>query len=506
MSGIAVGYGRTVDEPALQTMLATMAHRGPAWSGLAKQGRWILGQNYTLADLGTRKDPAAICKFDGCGNVPQIVYDGQIGNWSELAGPREIADGPRRDERLLVRMYQQEGAAMFQRLGDAGFALVIGDGEQVVAARDVLGIKTLFYGRKNGVCYFGTELKSVLAVADEVYEFPAGHYMDGGGTLHRFAELAPPAEPVCDTPERAVARIRDIIWRSFCQRVDFSPPTAGLLSGGLDSSIVCCLAARRLREERGETARLTTFAVGVGESEDIRKARLVAESLGSEHRELIVDLDRILEVLPDVIYYLESFDPSLVRSAVSNYLVSRFAREQGFEQLLSGEGGDETFCGYEYIKEFGAERLLAEQLRCLGFVHSNAALRLDRMNRCHGLRVVTPLLSGELLDYALRLPAEYKQKPGDGGKIEKWILRLAYEPLLPAAIVWRPKQEFSQGSESAEVLPAYFEGRISDEEFTAACREHPQLRSKEELHYFRVFAEHFGTGSAVSTVGQWVSL
>ncbi len=506
MSGIAAGYGRAVNDQAIQTMLATMSHRGPAWSGLARQPRWVLGQNYSLADLGLRHDPASAVESDWAGNGPQIAYDGQIGNWSELADPQGVPDGPRRDERLLVRLYQQEGPAMLGRLSDAMFSLVIGDGSDLLAARDVLGIKTLFYGRKAGVCYFGSELKSVLSVADEVYEFPPGHYMDRTGQLQRFAELAVPERPLAPTPEEAAARIRELVWRSFCQRVHFAVPTAALLSGGLDSSIVCCLAARRLEEQQGPDARLTSFAVGVGESQDIVKARRVAAAIGSLHQELIVDLERVLEVLPEVIYYLESFDPSLVRSAVANYLVSGFARERGFEQLLSGEGGDETFCGYEYIKQYGPRRLLAEQLRCLGFVHSNAALRLDRMNQCHGLRVVTPLLSGALLDYALRLPAEYKQKPADGGKIEKWILRLAYESWLPADIVWRPKQEFSQGTEAADVLPSHFESRIGDEEFAAARREHPLLRSKEELHYFRVFAEHFGTGSAVQTVGQWVSL
>jgi len=233
---------------------------------------------------------------------------------------------------------------------------------------------------------------------------------------------------------------------------------------------------------------------------------MVAKHIGSEHHEMIVTLDDVLRVLPEVIYHLESFDASLVRSAASNYLISRHARAHGIDQLLSGEGGDEVFCGYTYLKEFPPEELTSRQLDCLGFLHSNASLRLDRMNRCHGVRVVTPLISGELLDYALRLPPEYKMKPAADGKIEKWILRKAYEADLPAEVVWRGKQEFSQGSGSADVLPRYFEAAISDEEFSEAQARHPRIRSKEELHYFRLFAEHFGTGMAVDTVGQWVCL
>jgi asparagine synthase (glutamine-hydrolysing) len=244
----------------------------------------------------------------------------------------------------------------------------------------------------------------------------------------------------------------------------------------------------------------------VGESQDIQNARIVAEHIGSDHHELMVDLDEVLEVLPEVIYHLESFDASLVRSAAANYLISRHAREHGIDQLLSGEGGDEVFCGYTYLKESTAEDLPARQLECLGFLHSNASLRLDRMNQCHGVRVVTPLISGELLDYALRIPAPYKMKPEADGKIEKWIFRKAYEADLPAAVVWRGKQEFSQGSGSAGVLPRHFEDAIRDGDFAQAQIRYPRVRSKEELHYFRIFAEHFGSEKAVDTVGQWICL
>jgi asparagine synthase (glutamine-hydrolysing) len=307
--------------------------------------------------------------------------------------------------------------------------------------------------------------------------------------------------------EEAVRAIREIIEDSVRQRVDFSTPTAALLSGGLDSSVVCSLASRLVRERLGNQAILKTYAIGLGESEDIRKARIVSAHLGSEHHELIVDLDQVLAALPEVIYHLESFDPSLVRSSVSNYLISRHAREHGFDQLLSGEGGDEIFCGYTYLKEFPPDALVEAQLQCLGYLHNNASLRLDRMNQCHAIRVVAPLISGRLLAYALQLPPEYKQRPdGDGKKMEKWIFRKAYETDLPKSIVWRGKQEFSQGSGSAGVLPAYFEEAVGDEDFAQARTEHPLLRSKEELYYFRIFVEHFGTGRAVETVGQWISL
>jgi asparagine synthase (glutamine-hydrolysing) len=128
------------------------------------------------------------------------------------------------------------------------------------------------------------------------------------------------------------------------------------------------------------------------------------------------------------------------------------------------------------------------------------------MNQCHSVRGVAPLVSGELLDYALSLSPELKLKPEGEGRIEKWIFRKAYEDELPASVTWRGKQEFSQGSGSAGVLPGYFEQLVPDSDFEDARKKHPIIRSKEELHYFRIFTEHFGEGAAVDTVGQWISL
>lgn len=303
-----------------------------------------------------------------------------------------------------------------------------------------------------------------------------------------------------------VEDIRDIIQRSLQSRVDFTVETGGLLSGGMDSSVINYLASQLYKEKFGNDARLKTFAVGVGESEDIETARTMAKQIDSDHHELIVDLDQILTVLPEVIYFLESFDPSLVRGSVSNYLISKYARERGIDLLLSGEGGDEIFCGYIYLKDFPAEELFARQMECVGFLHNNASLRLDRMNHCNSVRVVAPLISGELFRYTLAIPAEYKQKPVGNDKVEKWIFRKAFEPFLPAAITQRVKQEFSQGSGSAALLPSYFENLIGDDELSKAQSKYSIIRSKEELYYFRIFTDNFGDGQAVETVGQWPKL
>ncbi|MBU0988029.1 MAG: hypothetical protein KKH68_12340, partial [Proteobacteria bacterium] len=347
MSGFAVVYNKE-DRLELESMFRLIRHRGPHLSGKFEYKRIAMAQNYLKGDIFG--DPDAVLQGDDT-QVPafnaeypelRICYDGQMGNWQELAPVNGIPNGPFREERLLLGLYQNPGNSMLSHLNDTIFAFVISDGENLFAARDLLGIKTLFYGRKNQRLYFASELKSLVQTTDDVHEFPPGHYMEGSGRLTRFAELpqSPPEILEADLDE-ITGTIRDIIQRSFHNRIDFNVPTGSLLSGGIDSSVIAWLASVAYREKFGNEQRLKTFALGVGESEDIKCARLMTGHINSDHHELIVDLSDILEVLPKVIYYLESFDPSLVRSSVSNYLISKYARDQGVELLLSGEGGDE---------------------------------------------------------------------------------------------------------------------------------------------------------------------
>ncbi len=506
MSGLAVGYGKP-DRANTVSMLKKIAHRGPYMDGIFENKSVIMAQNYLEADGAKDGDGIEVpIQSSGEGDL-RICYDGQMGNWNELAQKNGIPDRPFREERLLLHLYRQHGRDMVRYLDDSIFAFVVSDGDEFFAARDLLGIKTLFYAWEDQTLYLASELKSIVEITEEVYEFPPGHHMDHEGRLIPFARL--PEEPPADLHtnlDKMMEDIRSIISKSLHNRVDFCMPIGGLLSGGLDSSVINYLATETYREKFGQNARLKTFALGVGESQDIQNARIMSEYIQSHHHEMIVDLDQIIKVLPDVIYYLESFDPSLVRSSVPNYLISRYAGEKGIKVLLSGEGGDEVFCGYLYLKQFPTQELFARQMECIGFLHNNASLRLDRMNHCHGIRVVAPLVSGELMDYALHIPSQYKQKPDGDQKIEKWIFRKAFESFLPQEVTWRLKQEFSQGSGSADILPAYFEEIIDDEEFAEGAARYPVIRSKEELYYFRIFTDHFGKDHAVKTVGQWISV
>ena len=508
MSGFVVGYGVS-DQNNVEDMFEKISHRGAYASEIYENEGVTMAQNYHEADCPDAGKENEIPVPGYLDTNLRICYDGQMGNADELGLSHGISDDPFKEERLFLHLYEQHGGKdMLNHLDDSIFAFVISNGDKFFAARDLLGIKTLYYGWEDQSLYLTSELKSILEVTKDVNEFPPGHYMDHSGQLTQFSALPKtPPQHFHSNVDKIINNIRDITRRSLLNRVDFSVPVGCLLSGGIDSSVIAYLASKAYTKAFGNETRLKTFALGVGEkSEDVQNARVVAGFLNTDHHELIVSLEQILAVLPEVIYYLESFDPSLVRSAVVNFLISKHASKHGIQTLLSGEGGDEVFCGYEYMKDFPIKEMFERQMECLGFLHNNAALRLDRMNQCNGIRVVAPLISEELLEYSLAIPSEYKQKPKGNGRIEKWIFRKAFEPFLPESIVWRLKQEFSQGSGSANTLPDCFESLITDSELFEAQAEYPVIRSKEELHYFRIFTRHFGANDAVETVGQWLSL
>lgn len=505
MSGFAVAGGPNAPKN-VDRMMERIAHRGPYVSGTHTQGGFAIGQNYLRADCPSAEPSQALVPVAATGQPDlRIAYDGEIGNVKTLANDLNVADGPFLEERVVLELYRQRGPAeMFESLADAIFAFAIADGDKLLVARDLLGIKTLFHGQADGAPCFASELKSLTAVTDDVHEFPAGHTMSVPGQPSEFARLPEsPPELVTDPPEQIMARVREIIESSFRARVSFERPTACLLSGGMDSSAITCIAAKVHRERFGDTKPIRTYAIGSADSGDLAAAREVAAHVGTDHHEVVIDLNALLEIMPKVIHALESFDPSLVRSAASNYLISRHAAADGYEVLLSGEGGDELFCGYAHLKDVPQEELFSRQIDLFRYLHNNASLRLDRTNQANSIRVITPLICGPLFDFALRIPPKYKVHDDNGRLVEKWIFRKAYEDLLPRSITDRLKQEFSQGSGSAKLLTEHFEQAYSDAELAEIRQKYPVVRNKEEMHYFRIFIEHFGDRGAVKTVGQW---
>ncbi len=273
----------------------------------------------------------------------------------------------------------------------------------------------------------------------------------------------------------AVAALRAELVRAVAKRLMSDVPVGAFLSGGLDSSLLCALARPMVDE-------LHTFAVGLDGSPDLVAARRVAEHLDTVHHEYIITAQEMAEALPTILYHLESFDQDLVRSAIPCYFCSRLAAEQ-VKVVLTGEGADELFAGYTYHRAMPLDALHEELHRSVLSLHNINLQRVDRLTMAHGLEARVPFLDTDLVDLALRMPVDLKlRSTGDGELVEKYILRLVAEPLLPAEIVWRGKQQFDEGSGTVDALAAALAPRLDGFDHRGWRQQYPvaRLRSPEE--------------------------
>jgi asparagine synthase (glutamine-hydrolysing) len=299
--------------------------------------------------------------------------------------------------------------------------------------------------------------------------------------------------------DAALAATRDVVAASVRRQMMGDVPVGVFLSGGLDSAIVAAIAARHAAQ-RGE--RLRTFAVGTADSPDLLAARVVARHLGSEHHERVYDAREAVRALPPVVRAIEHFDPSLVRSAVPNFLLAEMTA-QHVKVVLTGEGADELFAGYEYLRGFADPvELQAELMRTVHGLHNLNLQRCDRVTMAHGLEARVPFLDREVIEWALRLPPGFKL--AGVGQPEKRLLREAFAGWLPEEFLWRDKAEFGDGSGAADVLTAAIEAGISEAEFE---RERdgvtPPLRTREELAYYRIFREHLAGVRPEATISRF---
>ncbi len=291
--------------------------------------------------------------------------------------------------------------------------------------------------------------------------------------------------------------MREKLIEAMNKRYEPNKDSGVFLSGGVDSSVIAAVC-REVNE------RTETFSVGVEGSEDLQKAKRVAKHIGSKHYEYIYDLDEMLKILPKVIYYLESFDMYLVRSAVANYILSRMAREKGMDLIYCGEGADEIFAGYQYLKTLDPKEVNHELKRLTFSSYKNCFQRVDRMLTAFSMEPQLPFADNNVAEYALKLPVKFKLRSEEGDLVEKWVLRKAFEKDLPCNIVWREKQKFSEGAGSAHYLKEYAEENITDEQFykKREITDGFVLKSKEELMYYNIFREFFPHRSILETIGR----
>ncbi|MGD6757032.1 asparagine synthase (glutamine-hydrolyzing) [Streptomyces sp. BH105] len=477
---------------AAEGMLDRLAHRGPDDSGTRRVGghTWLGHRRLSIVDLDGGHQPL------GGGNGDDdwsLVCNGEIYNHEALREelPAE-AFGSSSDSAAALAVLRTDGPAGLRRLRGMWALCAATPGGRFVAARDAIGVKPLYWARTETAVHFASELRAFdLDVQPAAEIFPPGHWWTPEDGLRRFAEPVPDVTTGTwgGVPEQVVEKatfeaVADSIRRHLMADVEVGV----FLSGGLDSSLVAAIAAEEYAR-RGR--RLKTFAVGTEDSTDLLAARDAAAFLGTEHHEAVLDAEAAARALDEVVGCVESFDASLIRSAVPNWFLSELASRH-VKAVLTGEGADELFAGYGYYHERHAapDALDAELRRTIGALHGLNLQRCDRVTMAHGLEARVPFLDRDVIAHAMSLPAQIKRlddNTADG--MEKGHLRRAFAGRLPEHLLWRRKSQFGTGSGAESVLSPLWDSRITDEEFAKASAEDgaPELRSKEELGYYRTF-------------------
>jgi asparagine synthase (glutamine-hydrolysing) len=391
--------------------------------------------------------------------------------------------------------------------------LVAGKDGSFLAARDPVGIKPLYWAQRDGRVCFASEMAAFGPDwMPYVEAFPPGCHWTPEGGITRFAsavpdsgEGAPSARAVwsgaAEPPVAALTETRRILTDAVERQMMGDVPVGVFLSGGLDSAIVAAIAARHAAE-RGE--RLKTFAVGTKGSPDLAAARVVAAHLDTEHFERVYDSREAIRALPAVVRSIEHFDPSLVRSAVPNFFLAEMTADH-VKVVLTGEGADELFAGYEYLRDFTDPLdLQAELMRTVHGLHNLNLQRCDRVTMAHGLEARVPFLDRQVIAYAFGLPMAWKLSAP--GELEKRLLRRAFDGWLPHEILWRVKAEFGDGSGAADALTTTIEDGVSAADFSRdRAAIDPPLRTREEFAYHRIFAEYLPGVRPELTLGRFAT-
>ncbi|RPJ26738.1 MAG: asparagine synthase B [Chloroflexi bacterium] len=494
MCGIAGVFLKQASEN-VERMISTLTHRGPDGQGLKNLPNGTLGHTrLAILDLAGGDQPM------GFGNT-WITFNGEIYNYRELACEylTETSLKTHSDTEVILHLYRKFGTRCAELL-DGMFAFVIIDGDEFFMARDPLGIKPLYYGMHNAGLYFASEIKALSQVTDDINEFPAGHWFHSRIGWHSYFRIESVREHIPDEVH-ALKFIRAVLKEAVCKRLLADVPVAISLSGGLDSSIVAMLASQN-------TAHLNSFVVGVEGSEDLSAARKMAGVLGTRHHERIFTEREMLDALPKVIYHLESFDPALVRSAIPNFFLADLASKH-VKVILTGEGADEIYAGYDYLRSFEShDELQQEMTGITTALHNTNLQRADRIAMAFGLEARVPFLDIKSVGLGLGLPAEWKTH---SDKPAKYLLRQAFSADLPEEIVNRPKQKFSKGAGSSDIIAEVAESEVSDADFQSESVRllndwEYRLLNKEALYYYRILHEHFKDEWIFPAMGQSRSL
>ncbi len=516
MCGFVGAFELTQDLEVLRSQVLKMAkkirHRGPDWSGIYCGDKAVLAhERLSIVDITSGGQP--LYSKD---KKLVLAVNGEIYNHRSIRA--KYADKyefqSQSDCEVLLALYQDKGIDMLEDLnGIFAFALFDIENNRYIIGRDHMGIIPLYIGYdKAGQLYVASELKALEGFCPNIKEFPAGHYLDSreGEVKQWYKRDWMTYDNVKDnSTDIDVLRkgLEDAVHRQLMSDV----PYGVLLSGGLDSSIISAVAkkfaARRVENDNETEAwwpQLHSFAIGLKGAPDLIAARKVAEHIGTVHHEINFTVEEALDALSDVIYHIETYDVTTVRASTPMYLLARFIKSMGVKMVLSGEGSDEIFGGYLYFhKAPDAKALHEETVRKLDKLHLYDCLRANKTLSAWGVEGRVPFLDKEFMDIAMRInPAD--KMCGRNGKIEKHILRQAFEGYLPESVTWRQKEQFSDGVgyNWIDSLREMAEKKVSDKQMERAAERFPinPPMSKEEYWYRTMFEEHFPSASAASTV------
>ena len=461
-------------------------HRGPDDRRIREDHMSVLGARATR--LGEEK-VKAIAEADGVA----LASDSYIFN-KDILRKAFVPDweGDLSDAELLLRMYRDQGTDAFGYI-DGAFSVAVVDGRKTVLARDRYGLKPLYLsgGSRKGV--YSSEMKSQMLAGQEFAPFPPGKCMvrgDGFSTIHPKKSL----DGRSARGRSGVQALRKSLTDSTEQAAEGTEGFNILLSGGIDSSAIAAAASL-------VTDELDTVCVGFEGGTDAGMARKVSDRLGTNHREVRYEVDEMLDVLDDVVYAAESFDYPLIRSCIPNYMATHSFDDRK-KVLLCGEGGDEVFAGYDYMREIRTDqKLRMERRHLLKNGHLTGFQRVDRMTSSASLDGRMPIMSRKVVDLGLSMSK--RSIMGPRVNQTKLALRRAFADLLPREVMNRRKQRFSDGAGSIEALVDVTDKLVSDEEFERERKALPRnrIRTKEELLYFRAFRKRFDSESAFRAVG-----
>ena len=500
-----------VIRPQILEMSKKIRHRGPDWSGIYQHDNVIFShERLAIVDPTSGKQPL----FTKDGKVA-LAVNGEIYNHQELRS--EFPDYEfltQSDCEVILALYRRDGKNFLEKLnGIFAFALYDEENDAYLIGRDHMGIVPLYMGwDKNGSFYVASELKSLEGVCNKIEEFLPGHFLyskDGQELQQWYKRDWTDFENVKDN-ETDIAAIRKGLEEAVHRQLMSDVPYGVLLSGGLDSSIIAAVTAKyaRQRIESGDTQeawypRLHSFAVGLEGSPDLAAARKAADHIGSVHHEIKYTVQEGLDAIKDVIYHLETYDVTTIRASTPMYLLARVIKSMGIKMVLSGEGSDELFGGYLYFhKAPSAQAFHEETVRKLGKLHLYDCLRANKSLMAWGIEGRVPFLDKEFMDIAMNINPKDKMITPE--RMEKWVLRKAFEDLLPESIAWRQKEQFSDGVGYSwiDTLKQVAEDEVTDEMMANAKFRFPinTPMSKEEYRYRTIFESHFPSDSAASCV------